>query len=110
MDKFVQDHRRIRVEATLESLKKHGFGAEFFTSREAACQFIMDEAKDCTTVGIGGTHTVRALGIVHLLEKAGKTLYDHWRFKLGTSEELECRRNEMGADLFLSSVNAVTMT
>jgi hypothetical protein len=52
MDEFVQAHRRIIVETTLESLKKHGFGAEFFTSREAACQFIVDMAKDCKTVGI----------------------------------------------------------
>ncbi len=110
MDDFVQAHRKIWMDTTLESLKKHGFGAGFFASREAVCQYIMDIAKDCRTVGIGGTHTVRALGIVRLLEKAGKTLYDHWQLKLGTPEELECRRNQMRADLFLSSVNALTMT
>jgi hypothetical protein len=45
-----------------------------------------------------------------LLEKEGKTLYDHWQFKIGTPEELKCRRDQMTADLFLSSVNALTMT
>ncbi len=75
MDEFVQAHRKIIVDTTLESLKKHGFGAEFFPSREAACKFIVGMAEDCKTVGIAGTHTARALGIVPLLEKAGKTLY-----------------------------------
>jgi L-lactate utilization protein LutB len=110
MDEFVRAHRKIIVHATLESLKKHGFEAEFFPSRDAACEFIMNMAKECKTVGIAGTHTARALGIVPLLEKAGKTLYDHWQLKLGTPEELECRKNQMRADLFLSSANALTMT
>jgi hypothetical protein len=110
MDEFVQAHRKIIVDTTLESLKKHGFGAEFFSSREAACQFIIDLASDCETVGIAGTHTVRALDILPLLEKAGKTIYDHWQYNFGTPEEIACRKNAMTADLFLSSVNALTMT
>lgn len=72
MDDFVQAHRKIWMDTTLESLKKHGFGAGFFASREAVCQYIMDIAKDCRTVGIGGTHTVRALGIVRLPRESGQ--------------------------------------
>jgi hypothetical protein len=68
----------------------------------------MDTAKECSTVGIAGTHTVRMLGVVPMLEKAGKTLYDHWKFKVGTPEELQCRKDQGRADLFLSSVNALT--
>ncbi|MEJ2716104.1 MAG: lactate utilization protein [Deltaproteobacteria bacterium] len=110
MDEFVQAHQKIIVDTTLEALEKHGFGAEFFSSRKEAADFIMEMAADCETVGIAGTHTARALGIVPMLEKAGKTVYDHWQFKPNTPEELECRKKQSQADLFISSTNALTMT
>lgn len=110
MDQFVDNHRKIRIETAVESLKKHGIEAEFFGSREEACKFIMKMAEDCDSVGIAGTHTVRALGLVQAFEQAGKTVYDHWKLKVGTPEELECRKNQMRADMFLASANAVTMT
>jgi hypothetical protein len=110
MDEFVRSHQQILVDTTLESLKKHGFEAHFFATREEAARFIMEAAADCKTIGIAGTHSVRALGIVPMLEDAGKSLYDHWQLKVGTPEELQCRRNQMLSDLFLASANAVTMT
>ena len=110
MDEFVKAHNKIIFETTIQSLKKNGFGAEFFATREEAANFIMNQAADCNSVGIAGTHTIRALGVVPLLEKAGKTLFDHWKLKIGTPEELQCRKDQMRADLFLASVNALTMT
>lgn len=110
MDEFVEAHRRIIMDATIKSLEKHGFEAAFFTDRNAVTDFIMEKASDCKTVGIAGTHTVRNLGIVPMLEEAGKTVYDHWQLTPGTPEELECRHNQMTADLFLTSANAVTTT
>ncbi|MDQ7784639.1 MAG: lactate utilization protein [Desulfomonilaceae bacterium] len=110
MDEFVEAHGKIRLDTTLESLEKHGFGAQYFSTKQAAADFIMTVAADCRSVGIAGTHTVRALGVVPKLEQAGKTLYDHWKMTVGTPEELECRKNQMRADLFLTSANAVTMT
>lgn len=110
MDQFVETHRKIIIETTLESLRKHGFEAHFCPSCQEAAQYIMDAAKDCASVGIAGTHTVRLLGVVPLLEQAGKTLYDHWQVKIGTPEELQCRKDQSRADLFLSSANALTQT
>lgn len=110
MDAFVQAHRNIIIDTTLDSLKKHGFEARFFPSREEAAAYIMEIALDCNTVGIAGTHTARALGVVPMLEKAGKKVFDHWKLKPGTPEELECRKSQMLSDLFLASANAITMT
>lgn len=110
MDEFVKTHCKIRIDTAIDALKKHGFEAVCCSSREEAVKVIMDKAEDCASVGIAGTHTVRALGIVPMLEKAGKTVNDHWKFKPGTPEELQCRRDQMRSDLFLSSANAITMT
>ena len=110
MDEFVRAHQKIVIDTTLESLTKHGFEARFCASREEAVTAIMALAADCATVGVAGTHTVRALGVVPMLTGAGKTVYDHWQLKIGTPEELQCRKQQMTADLFLASVNALTMT
>jgi hypothetical protein len=110
MDEFVEAHGKIILETTVKSLEKHDFHAKVCAGREEAAEFILAEARDCETVGIGGTHTVRALGIVPKLEDAGKTVFDHWRLSPGTPEELKCRRKQQTADLFLSSANAVTST
>ncbi|MEW6112002.1 MAG: lactate utilization protein [Thermodesulfobacteriota bacterium] len=110
MDEFVRAHWQIVINTTMKALKDHGFEARFCATRDEAAQFILETAKDCASVGIGGTHTARALGIVPMLESAGKTVYDHWKLKVGTPEELDCRRKQMLADLFISSANALTMT
>jgi len=110
MDEFVQAHRKIVLDTTLESLKKNGFEAVALGSREEAAKFIIDLAADCKSVGIAGTHTVRALGVIPEFEQSGKTVYDHWKLKLGTPEEVQCRKDQSRADMFLSSVNALTMT
>lgn len=110
MDEFVQAHQKIVVDTTLEALKKNGFEALAFSSREEAGKYIMDLATDCQTVGVAGTHTVRMLGVLPKLEQAGKTIYDQWKLKLGTPEEVQCRKDQSRADMFLSSVNALTMT
>jgi hypothetical protein len=110
MDEFVAQYKQIIVEATLKGLKSHGFSAEYFPTRDEVVSFIMKMASDTATVGIAGTHTVRALGVVPMLQAAGKTVYDHWLLTPGTPEELQCRKNQMAADLFLCSSNAITTT
>ncbi len=110
MDEFVRAHHRLHVEEAVKALQKHGFEARFFETRDEAVRFITNEAKDCQTIGVGGTKTLRTLGVLELLEAAGKTVYDNWKLKPGTPEELQCRKDQMTCDLFLSSANAVTMT
>ena len=109
MDEFVRNHQKIVFETTLNALEKNGFKAFLVSSKEEAAKKIMEIAKDCSTVGIAGTHTVRALDVLPKLEQAGKVMSDHWKFKPGTPEELECRKNQGRVDLFLISSNAVTM-
>lgn len=110
MDNFQQDHLNIVIETTVKELQKHRFDAHAFTDRQSLLKFINENAADANTVGVAGTHTVRNLGIVSMLEEAGKTLFDHWKFKPGTPEELDCRKKQMTCDLFITSANAVTMT
>ncbi len=110
MDEFIKAHQRLHMEQTVKALEKHGFEARLFQSNDEAARFINDQAKDCKTVGVGGSKSIRQLGVIESWEAAGKTVYDNWKLKAGTPEELQCRKSQMSADLFLTSANAVTMT
>ncbi|MFA6223988.1 MAG: lactate utilization protein [Desulfomonilaceae bacterium] len=109
MDEFMKNHQKIILETTVTALEKNGFKAILAETKEEATNKIMEIAKDCSSVGVAGTHTVRALGVLPKLEEAGKAMSDHWKFKPGTPEEVECRKNQGRVDLFLTSSNAVTM-
>jgi hypothetical protein len=110
LDSFQEQHLNIIIETAVQELRKHRFDAHAFSDRDALLKFIMDHATGAETVGVAGTHTVRALGIVSMMETAGKTIFDHWRFKPGDPEELACRRKQLTCDLFITSANAITMT
>lgn len=110
MDEYVTAHYRIWMDTAVESLQKHGFGAKLCSDRGQAAEYVMEASRDCKSIGVAGTHTVRALGVIPRLEEAGKMVYDHWKLSAGAPEELECRKSQMRADLFLASANAVTMT
>jgi L-lactate utilization protein LutB len=110
MDQYQKAHEKTRVDATLTALKKNGFNAEFFATGKEAADFVLKQAGEYQTVGIAGTLTVRDLGLSESLAQAGKTVYDNWKLKPGSPEELACRRQQLLADLFLASSNAITMT
>ncbi len=101
---------KIVIETAVKELRKHNFDAHFFATTDALLSFIKENAADMETVGVAGTHTVRNLGVINMLEAEGKTIFDHWRYKPGDPEELACRKKQLTCDLFITSANAVTMT
>jgi hypothetical protein len=58
---------------------------------------------------VGGSLTIRGLGILEKLEAEGYTIYDHWKPGLSKENILEIRKSQMTSTLFLSSSNAVTL-
>ncbi len=60
-------------------------------------------------VGVGGSQTIRELGILEKLEEQDNTIYNHWKPGLSKENVLEIRKSQMTSDLFLSSVNALTL-
>jgi len=97
-----------RVEKTIKALEKHAFRAIYVKDRDEARERILEMAKGCKSVGVGGTATVRATGVVEALKELGHEMYDHW--VVPPAESLAVRKAQMTADLFLTSTNALTMT
>ncbi|MBN1848742.1 MAG: lactate utilization protein [Deltaproteobacteria bacterium] len=92
------------------ALKKNGFDAHFFPTGEEAKKGIMDMISGYETFGVGGSDTVRSLGIVDELESIGKTIYDHWKRDLSQEESMSYRLNQGRCDCFLCSANAISIT
>lgn len=92
------------VKKNLEALN---YKVSLFDTPEAAAEYLNAEI-DGVSVGIGGSVTVQELGLYDSLS-AHNTVYWHWRVPDGSSEG-ELRAKAAGADVYLSSVNALAET
>lgn len=95
------------VERTLSALKKNNIDASYFENLDAAVEALLNDIDLTETIGIGGSVTVKTLGIPDKLLQRGNKIFYHW---LETTPEkmTEARRNAMTADIYISSTNALT--
>jgi hypothetical protein len=98
-----------RARKTVEKLEAHDFKALYVKSRQEAVEEIWKYITPKTRVGAAGSITIRELGILDQLEKQGNIVYDHWKPGLSKEKILEIRKSQITSDLFLGSVNAITM-
>ncbi len=86
-----------------KSLKERGYTVKTFATGAEAAAYL-DRELDGVSIGIGGSATVRDLGLYELLEKHN-TVYWHWQQDANTA-----RAQAMTADVYLSSANALAET
>lgn len=90
-----------QVKAALEAM---GYEVSVFPDAEAAAKYLDGEI-DGTTVGMGGSVTLRDMGIYDMLERHNK-VYWHWRAEGGDAQAALTAAKE--AEVYLSSVNALS--
>lgn len=95
------------VVKTLEALEKNGMKATYFDDSDSAVGYLMDSIKDEASVGIGGSMTVKSLGIPEKLISRGNKVFFHWLESTPEGMD-EARKNASKADVYLSSTNALT--
>jgi hypothetical protein len=98
-----------RAKKAIEKLEAHGFSAIYVRTKEEAVQEIWKHITPKQRIGVGGSLTIRELGILDRLEAQGCTVYDHWKPGLSKETIVSIRKSQMTSDLFLSSVNAITL-
>jgi hypothetical protein len=109
MDPIKQGWVEERAKKAVERLVSHEFKAVYAKTKEEAAQELWKHITPGQKVGVGGSVTIRGLGILEKLEAQGYTVFDHWKPGLSAEKLLEIRKLQMSADLFLSSANAVTL-
>jgi hypothetical protein len=98
-----------RCKKAVEKLKAHDFSAIYVKTKAEAVQEILKLITPNTGVGVGGSVTIRELGILEQLKAKGSVVLEHWIPGLSKDRSLEIRRAALTSDLFLSSSNAITL-
>jgi len=96
------------LERTIKALSSNYFDAHSFTNRESLINSIMQYATPGSKIGIGGSLSVRGIGLIERLSDQNTKVLDHWRQGLTKEEIGAIRLSQLTCDLFLSSANAIT--
>ena len=83
-----------------KNLIERGYTVKVFATGAEAAAYL-DKEIDGVTVGIGGSATVRDIGLYELLEKHNQVIW-HWKQEAGPA-----RIAAMNTDVYLSSANAL---
>jgi len=109
MDPIKQWWIEEKAKKAIEKLVAHDFKAIYVKTKEEALQEIWKSITPKMRIGVGGSLTIRELGILEKLEAQDNTVYNHWKPGLPKESVLEIRKSQMTSDLFLSSANAITL-
>ena len=97
------------IDKVIESLNKNEMEAVYFPTVAEAREEVLRRIPSGARVGIGGSVTLREMGILEALEKRGDEVYDHWKEGLSKERRQEVGKRQQRADFFLTSTNALTL-
>jgi len=109
MDEIREWFDQTRVDETIKNLTQHGFEATWVADRSSACNEILKRIPPTKTVGIGGSVTLREIGLIDKLNEQRNVLYDHWKPGISKEESLKIRKAQQSCDVYLTSANAITL-
>lgn len=95
------------IKETIEALKKNNISARYYEDSTSAVNDILKEIDRDSTVGIGGSVTVKTLGIDQKLIENGQKVFFHWLEDTAEKKDI-ARANASTADVYLTSTNAIT--
>ncbi len=91
------------------ALNRNGFSAQYCPGRQNVTAIVQQWLTKGSSVGFGGSMTVRDLGIQELAAAAGCEILDHNAPGLEPEARKAILRRQLTSDLFVSSSNAVTL-
>lgn len=113
MNNFIMEAQRQwneqRGKKLVKSLVKRGFQSEYFPSIELAKDYIYGLIPSNASIGLGGSVTLRQMGLVLELKNSFENVYDHWEDGLTKEEINKLRKKQLNSDVFLTSTNAITV-
>jgi len=110
MDAVIQWYLEDRGKRAAEALKKRDFHALYVENQAQAREIVLKEIPPGATVGLGGSVTIRGMGILEELKARGHKIIDHWvTASLFSEENFQLRRAQQTCDVFLTSTNAITL-
>ncbi|SMD08132.1 lactate utilization protein [Sporomusa malonica] len=109
MNEFKSWHNQTIGAKVVEALQKNNFTASYVNTKQEALDKLAALIPGDAAVGIGGSWTIKEVGIDTLLVERGNTVYNHNIPGLSPEESLALRRKQMTCDIFLTGTNALTL-
>lgn len=101
-------HKGMVLDKLRDRLTARGFNTLILNTIDEIKDFIGKTVPIDATVGLGGSVTLREIGLDVLLNSRGNTVFDHWDESKSVAEKFDTRKKQLTADFFLTSINAVT--
>ena len=100
------------INHVINSLKRNDIKGKYFKTHQDAVTWLMEKIPEGSVVGVGGSRTLLQTGVIDRLmeaDKSGKIKFiNRWREGITPKEERQTRHDNLSADVFLTSTNAIT--
>jgi hypothetical protein len=93
---------------TSEALERNQFKVLVASSKKDAVDKVLRLIPLDAKVGVGGSMTIRELGLIEALTRRGNRVVHHWQLDMPVSKWLPFMMEAHNSDVYLSSTNAVT--
>ena len=97
-----------RLSRTKRALERNDFEVIMASARNDAVQKVLALIPADAKVGVGGSMTIRELGLMEALTERGNRVVHHWLPDISVRDWLPFMREAHNSDVFLCSSNAVT--
>jgi len=94
----------MNIEKTLDNLRRHGFQARFYPTKEEAAADLAASLHG-TTIGIGGCKTAEQMGLYELLSGDNEVIW-HWK----AEDRVTAQISAAHAKVYIMSANALSET
>lgn len=108
MEEVKKWHQEKLLLKVVEALKRRDFDACYFPDITGVNEYLLKTIPPDASIGVGGSVTIRELGIIERFEERGNKVIHHWRAGLTEKTDREIRKKELLADYYLTSANAIT--
>lgn len=98
-----------RCQLAKKALETNGFEVIYTDNAKEALEKIISLIPKGAKVGIGGSVTIREIGLVKALEKQKNQIFMDWGKPLELQEKIKVRKEGLTSDIYLTSSNAITL-
>jgi len=109
MSDYVDWYHDKMILKTKQALEKNGFLVKIFSNGEAARDKFLSVVDKEDSVGIGGSTTIKDIGLFQHLVENGYNIINPYVPDLTKKDMFEIRRKTLKAKYFIASSNALTM-
>ena len=96
------------MQTAIDAMRKHGFEVVELESAAQAKDYLLSHIAPGSSVGVGGSVTVREIDVIPALEAQGHAVHQHWG--IPKSEVTAVQERARASDVYLTSANAITKT